>query len=65
MSLSKTKINLEIDEDCLRSLVIDHLSSILNLDLSSKDVSIEVKSKQNYRSEWEPAQFRAKVEKTV
>ena len=63
--MSKTKINLEVDEDCLRSLVIDHLSSILILDLSSKDVSIEVKSKQNYRSEWEPAQFRAKVEKIV
>ncbi len=63
--MSETKISLEIDEACLRSLVIDHLSRILNLDLSSKDVSIEVKSKQNYRSEWEPAQFRAKVEKTV
>lgn len=59
-----TKIYVEIDETTLRKLVLDHLSDQLQCDLEEKDVTIEVKSKQNYKSEWEKAEFRARVERS-
>ena len=59
-----TKLYIEIDESTLRKLVLDHLSAQLGCALSEKDVFIEVKSKQNYKSEWERAEFRARVERT-
>jgi hypothetical protein len=54
------KINIELNEDDLRSLILNHLQSRLgdiNIDFSK--IKIEVKSKQNYKSEWEVAAFRA------
>lgn len=53
------KIRVEIDEAKLKSLVLDYLEDILTVSLKSEDVTIEVKSKQNYKSEWEKAEFRA------
>lgn len=58
------KIDIEIDEKKLRELVYRYLQDQLgSVDLDPKDVDIEVKSKQNYRSEWESAAFRARVHK--
>lgn len=57
------KINIEIDEQELRRLITDHLSSLTGFCLSSEDVTILVKSKQNYKAEWEPAIFKATVNK--
>jgi len=58
------KIKIEIDEKTLRGLVLDYLSSQLGeLALSKDCLTIEVKSKQNYRSEWESAAFRATYER--
>jgi hypothetical protein len=60
------KFNIEIDEKALRVLVIAHLRDQLgNISLTAEDVKIEVKSKQNYKSEWEPAAFRARIDKTI
>ncbi len=59
------KVQIELDEAKLTELVLDYLSRILQLDLVKSDIIIEVKSKQNYKSEWESAAFRVRVEKIV
>lgn len=59
------RISVEINESDLRSLVLEHLQEKFNSDLKPDDVKIEVKSKQNYKSEWESASFRATVSKEV
>lgn len=57
------KIHVEIDEKQLKSLVYDYLLDKLgNVSLRPEDVKIEVKSKQNWKAEWEEALFRARVE---
>ena len=58
------RIKLQMTEEELTNLVIAHLSSNLGekVSLTARDVKIEVKSKQNYKSEWEVAAFRAVYE---
>lgn len=54
------RIRIEIDEKELRRLIINDLSERLGqISFDEEDVVIEVKSKQNYKSEWEQAKFRA------
>jgi len=60
-----TTINIEVDENTLRRLVKRYLEQQIGAELDEKDISIETKSKQNYRSEWESAAFRARVNKHV
>jgi len=59
------KLKVEIDENKLKSLVIDYLNQELSLPVTEKDVLIQVKSSQNYKSEWESAQFRATINKAI
>ncbi len=62
------KIKAEIDELILRELALKHLQQQLGElgdNLNASDVTIEVKSKQNYRSEWETAAFRATVDRSI
>lgn len=54
-------INIELTEADVKQLVLKHLSTLLEFELTDKDVKIEVKSRQNYKSEWEEAAFRARV----
>lgn len=56
-------INIELNENDLKELVRVHLTELLNYDIHLEDISIEVKSKQNYKSEWEVANFRARLTK--
>lgn len=59
-------IKLEIDETVVEKLVLDYFREILgDIELTPEDVKIEVKSKQNYNSEWELAAFKARVEKFI
>ena len=60
------KIRIEITNAELTSLIMEHLSEKLGsqFDPIRDDVRIEVKSKQNYKSEWESADFRAIYEST-
>lgn len=59
-------IQIEIDETTLRSIVLDYVQRMFRSDdITDKDIHIETKSKQNYKSEWESAAFRAKVDKHV
>jgi len=57
------KIRLELDEATLKGLVMDYFrSSLGELRFDDKAIKIETKSKQNYKSEWESAAFRAVYE---
>lgn len=57
------KVKFEIDESTLRKLVYDYITEQLgDLAPKSEDIRIEMKSNQNYKSEWESASFRAVYE---
>lgn len=59
-------LSIEVDEACLRKLVRRYICEDVGIDLlDDEDIKIEVKSKQNYRSEWEQASFRAIVNKAI
>lgn len=54
------KLHVEIDKKELKKLVIAAISEqIGNMGFDPEFVQIETKSQQNYRSEWEEADFRA------
>jgi ABC-type molybdate transport system substrate-binding protein len=53
-------IKIEYTQKELEELVLQDLHNKLGqIPLSSDNVVIEVKSKQNYKSEWERADYRA------
>jgi hypothetical protein len=56
------KISVELNEDEIRKILVNHLNKEFGLTLATKDLHIEVKSKQNYKSEWEIADIRIKQE---
>jgi hypothetical protein len=60
-----TKVQIEVDERTLKNLVRQYLSQQVGTELDDKDIRIETKSKQNYKSEWEQAAFRATVDKII
>ena len=61
-----SSINIEITEAKLKELVLCWLrETVVDCNINPEDVIIEVKSKQNYRSEWEVAAFRARVTKRI
>ena len=54
-------INIKIRSTEVKKLIFAHLKDVLGESFSDQqinNVKIEVKSKQNYRSEWEEADFR-------
>lgn len=59
------KLCIEVDENTVKSLVRQYLERQIGAELEDEDIIIETKSKQNYRSEWESASFRAKVDKII
>lgn len=60
------RIQLEIDEITLKKLIVDYLQrQLVEVEMDTKDIQIEVKSKQNHKSEWEVAAFRATINKSV
>ena len=54
------KITVELTEKDLVDLVVKEISNRTNSNVSANDVRIETRSKQNYKSEWENAAFRAR-----
>ena len=54
------KFQAEIDETQLRALVKEFFEN-QGIAVEAKDIEIQVKSKQNYKSEWESAAFRAVI----
>lgn len=56
------KVSLEIGEDSLLVLAQRHIEDKLNMSINKEDLNIMVKSKQNYKSEWERADFKITYE---
>lgn len=55
-------IKVEYTEKELAALIVRDLENKLNITMKVEDVKIMVKSKQNYKSEWEEASFKATYE---
>lgn len=58
------KVHIEIDEDHLKELIKQEIENVCGGSINVSDVAIEVKSKQNYKAEWEVAKFRAVYDST-
>jgi len=57
-----SEINISINEETLRELVVKYIAEKMgSVTVKKDDVHIETKSKQNFRSEWETAAYRATV----
>ena len=59
-----SELKITLDEKLLEKLILNYFQEKLgDINIELKDITIEVKSKQNFKSEWERANFRAVVEK--
>lgn len=52
------KINVELTEGDIREILAEYVNDRYSLSLKPEELHIQVKSKQNYRSEWEYADIR-------
>ena len=52
------KVKIELSEENIRHILADYLNEKYHVDIAAKDLHILVKSKQNYRSEWEKADIK-------
>ena len=59
------RLNMSYTEDDLRRLVVEDIARKTGMDIKTVDVKILVKSKQNYKSEWESAAFKAEVDSNI
>jgi len=55
------QIDIEIKEDEIRQILSDYIATRFGVSLDPKKLHIEVRSKKNYKSEWEVADFRMKA----
>ncbi len=53
------KFNVELTEYDLKQLVLTHINKLIDAPVNIKDISFKVKTKQNYKAEWEEGEFRA------
>ncbi len=58
------QISIILTDKDLKKLVLDEIRRQLDSDIKEEDIRIEVKSKQNYKADWEVADFRATICKT-
>lgn len=49
------KLIAQLNENEIRSILAKYISEQFGIDVAAEDIPILVKSKQNYRSEWEEA----------
>jgi hypothetical protein len=59
------KAKIELTEAEIMAAIQSYIASHTGIELSAKDINIEVKSKQNYRSEWEQAAIRCNFDAPV
>jgi hypothetical protein len=52
-------VNCTLSETEIREAIRDYIAKSTGVSIFPADVRIQVKSKQNYKSEWEEAAFRA------
>lgn len=55
------KLIAQLNENEIRSILAKYISEQFGIDVAAEDIPILVKSKQNYRSEWEEAQIKIDV----
>jgi len=53
------QVNVEMNEKDIRDAISDWIRKEVGVSIYPQQVKIQVKSKQNYKSEWEEAAFRA------
>lgn len=58
------KISIELSEKEIRTILANYLNNEYSLTLQPSQLHIEVKSIQNYKSEWEIADIRLKQDIT-
>jgi hypothetical protein len=52
-------VNIELSESDVKDIIRDYLETKLgNVEIKTQALDIQVKSKQNYKSEWETASFK-------
>lgn len=55
-------IKIELNETEIRNILAAYLNNEFGLNISGEYLPIEVKSKQNFKSEWEQASIRVAVD---
>lgn len=58
------KVHIEYTAQDLKELVLADLNKKMDMNFTLANIAIETKSKQNYKSEWEQADFRATYQET-
>ncbi len=58
------QLSVTLTKEDLQRLVLEHLKTVCDFPLKPEDVLITTRSKQNWKSEWEEADFRATVNKS-
>lgn len=58
------KIKLTLDEVEIRNILSDHVQEQFSVYIEPAKLDISVRSKQNYRAEWEKADFKLDIEVT-
>ena len=53
------KVSISLSQDDVKKALTIYIEKELGLEISDGELLIEVKSRQNYKSEWEIADFRA------
>lgn len=52
------KLIVNLSEEEIRGIIANYLQETFGIVFAAKDIPIQVKSKQNYKSEWEEAEIR-------
>lgn len=56
------RIAIKLDENDIRQILAEYINRKYNTILKKEQLIIQVKSKQNYKSEWETADIRLEQE---
>lgn len=57
-------IKIELTEKDIKKLIVEHIRSVMgDVSIDENFIGIHVKSKQNYKAEWETADIRAVYER--
>jgi hypothetical protein len=58
------RFQIDLTKDELHAALVKYIEAELGVSINDYELRIEVKSKQNYKSEWEEADYRATVTRT-
>ena len=57
-------LKVHLTECDIRGIIANHLNNVYHVDIKPEELPIRVKSKQNWKSEWEEAAFQCEVDIT-